>query len=449
MKIEHNFKREWRTISGQITNVVFDEENERGRINKGFILSSSVPEIGGYYLYIWGDNKDSDNRTVSYTFPSEMDAQRWLDRLNSHKWVNNTQEEPIKEELPKRTWYVKREDLLKDNAILKKKAERLDKMEKENKRIKKSLDDNVEWLENALKKITEFERRVEEMEKIAKKYNSLTSSFSLPSKHKTIRGDVWNDVILDDLTFNKLNIAYNKNMPAVLEWPSWTWKSVMVRALAKSNKAAFTEFNFNGDTTVEHLLGHKILVGGDMVFEDWPLTDAVRTWKVFLGHEINATNPEVQFILNGLLERDDQGNLWNLSIQWNGNEVLKPHPNFRFFGTYNRGYLGTKSFWTSFMSRLSGIRISPLKRKEEVSLLQKKFPSLSIESINFLTILEEKLRNNKDFAYDVSTRDIKQALTFIEAGLSLKESIDFAIGESLQLDIEKKILEDTFISISS
>ena len=42
----------------------------------------------------------------------------------------------------------------------------------------------------------------------------------------------------------------------------------MVRALANEKKQDVVEYNFNGDTTVEHLLGHKILVDGNMSWED-------------------------------------------------------------------------------------------------------------------------------------------------------------------------------------
>lgn len=267
--------------------------------------------------------------------------------------------------------------------------------------------------------------------------------------HKpTGRSSLWENVILSDLNYRKLQLSWQEKIPLLLEWPSGTGKSTIVRTLAEDNKIPFVEFNFNGDTTVEHLLWHKVLVGvksskeSPMAWEDWPLTDAVRNGKIFLAHELNASSPEIQFILNGLLELKNW-ELGNLTVQGNNWEVIKAHPNFRFYGTYNRGYLWTKSFGTSIMSRFIWIRIDPLKKEEEASLLNKKYPWNEV-AINLLVRLEEVLRGKKDFTYDISTRDIEQALLFTRNWFWYRDSIEATIEQSLQIDLEKKILWEEF-----
>lgn len=274
----------------------------------------------------------------------------------------------------------------------------------------------------------------------------------LKDKHKTIfkkyrkkqkvawRDKAWDNVIIEDILYNKLQLSYKKKMPMLLQWPSGTGKSTMVRALANEHWQDVVEFNFNGDTTVEHLLWHKILVNWDMVWEDWPLTDAVRNGKVFIWHELNSSNAEIQFIFNGLLELDSKGNLWKLSVQWNNWEVITPEPWFRFYWTYNPWYLGTKSFWTSLMSRFIWAEVEPLNVEDEARFLQQIYPKLVTE-INLLVELESQLRKDWNFSYDISTRDILQTLMFIEWGFSIEEAIDATVKNSCQIELEKETLD--------
>lgn len=322
----------------------------------------------------------------------------------------------------------------------------LEKLKQEKDRLEGKLHSSI--LEAEMKSET-LKIKEEELEKIKKEMKELKK---IKETYKPVgRSSLWDNVILSDLNYKKLQLSWQEKIPLLLEWPSGTGKSTIVRTLAEDNKTPFVEFNFNGDTTVEHLLWHKVLVGvksskeSPMAWEDWPLTDAVRNGKVFLAHELNASSPEIQFILNGLLELKNW-ELGNLTVQGNNWEVIKAHPNFRFYGTYNRGYLWTKSFGTSIMSRFIWIRIDPLKKEEEASLLDKKYPWNEV-AINLLVRLEEVLRGKKDFTYDISTRDIEQALLFIRNWFWYRDSIEATIEQSLQIGLEKKILWEEFDKI--
>ena len=330
------------------------------------------------------------------------------------------------------------------------KAEVKELLKQENDRLSKLVEDykgKITAKEKLIKtKEEEIEVRRKEVEKVREEMKELKE---IKEVHKPIgRSSLWDNVILSDLNYRKLQLSWQEKIPLLLEWPSGTGKSTIVRTLAEDNETPFVEFNFNGDTTVEHLLWHKVLVGvksskeSPMAWEDWPLTDAVRNGKVFLAHELNASSPEIQFILNGLLELKNW-ELGNLTVQGNNWEVIKAHANFRFYGTYNRGYLWTKSFGTSIMSRFIWTRIDPLKKEEEASLLDNKYPWNKV-AINLLVKLEEVLRGKKDFTYDISTRDIEQALLFIRNWFWYRDSIEATIEQSLQIDLEKKILWEEF-----
>jgi hypothetical protein len=98
-------------------------------------------------------------------------------------------------------------------------------------------------------------------------------------------------------------------------------------------------------------------------------------------------------------------------------------------------------FGTSIMSRFVGIDIPPLSKEEEKLLLAGKYPEQMV-AIEILSSLEEVLRAKKDFTYDISTRDLLQCLMFIDGGFSIEDAVTTCIYNSVQLDIEKTILNE-------
>jgi len=185
-----------------------------------------------------------------------------------------------------------------------------------------------------------------------------------------------------------------------------------------------------------------------MEWEDWPLTDAVRNGKIFIWHELNSSNTEIQFIFNGLLELDAKWNLGSLAVQWNNWEVLVPEEWFRFYWTYNPWYLGTKTFGTSLMSRFIGAEVKPLWKVDEARFLQALYPKF-IAEINLLVDLENQLRKDWNFNYDISTRDILQALMFIDGGFTVEEAVEATIINSCQIDLETETLNKKLSSLIS
>lgn len=284
-------------------------------------------------------------------------------------------------------------------------------------------------------------RLIEENKKITTKF---TKVFDKKRKKNIMLPSAWDDIVIEQEVYKKLKLSWEKRIPLLLQWQAGTGKSSTIKALANELWLPIYQFNFNWDTTVEHLLGHKVLTGNPknpMEFEYWPLALAVKNWWIFLADELNASNPEIQFILNWLLENKDW-KLGTLSIQGNNWEVLVPHKDFMFYGTFNPNYLGTKTFSTSLMSRFIGLKINPLLPSDEVNLLAKKFPKVNKEIIWALVELETQLRADKNFSYDISTRDLVQCLMFIDWGFSVRESIDTTVSSSLQLDLDLITLEE-------
>ena len=98
LKLKHTLKLEWRTISGKITDVIWND-NERGCFNsilndKGnlFICSANYPNLMANRIFIWGSEYDMDNDDIEYTYKTEEQAQNMYNFIMEH-----TEEEEKKE----------------------------------------------------------------------------------------------------------------------------------------------------------------------------------------------------------------------------------------------------------------------------------------------------------------------------------------------------------------
>lgn len=320
----------------------------------------------------------------------------------------------------------------------------------ENKQLKNELDEKTIELKNEVTTTKDLNEKLNKLQK--EKQEALEEINRLNEiKYNKIevknRSKNWDWIIIDENIYNKLKFAHSKTIPVLLRWPSWTGKSTIIRALADDSGVWIVEYNFNGDTTVENLLGHKILVGWNMMWEDGPLTDAMRHGKVFIAQEINASHPATLSALNWVLEVKN----WvhgSLSIQGNNWEVVHAHPNFRFYWTYNPNYLGTYNFNTSILSRFVWIDILPLSVLDETRLLAWMFPSIWVWVIEKLSKMREELQADVDFTYDISTRDLVQVLSFIEWWFDVWDAVMTcvwsALSSSFEQDGMKKIFNNIF-----
>lgn len=126
------------------------------------------------------------------------------------------------------------------------------------------------------------------------------------------------------------------------------------------------------------LFGHYTAIGGDLFWQDGPLTIAMRHGHWFLLDEMDLLEPGVLAGLNSILDGAP------LVIAENSGEVVPPHPNFRFIATGNTGgggdasglYQGTLRQNMAFMDRFWVVKVDyPLPREEE-NILARMVPHL-------------------------------------------------------------------------
>ena len=185
----------------------------------------------------------------------------------------------------------------------------------------------------------------------------------------------------------------NNPEPLYICGPTSAGKSSLVRQIAA--RLNYPVFEATGHDRLEFpdLVGHLSVHNGNMVFEDGPLTMAMKRGGIFLFNEADLCSPATLAGLNTVLDGSP------LCIVENGGELVAPHSMFRFVVTANSNgssdetglYQGVMRQNLAFMDRFIVVEIGYPKPEVEQNLLNRLFPELPPE-------ITEKM---VDFANDV------------------------------------------------
>lgn len=210
----------------------------------------------------------------------------------------------------------------------------------------------------------------------------------------------------DKKTLEQVAFAISFGMPVLLVGETGTGKTSLVRYIAHRTNNAFVRVNHNGGTTVEDIVGRWIInQSGETVWVDGILIQAMKDGYWFLADEINAAGAEINFIYHSLL--DDDG---RVLLAEKGNEVVVPHPNFRFFGGMNppTEYAGTKELNKALMSRFIVVKTDfPSPSVEKKILIDRTGVSEAHAEKMVETAGQVRIMHGKgEVQYVFSTRDL-------------------------------------------
>lgn len=160
--------------------------------------------------------------------------------------------------------------------------------------------------------------------------------------------------------------------------PTGAGKSSLVTETAARLNLQVQEITANGQMELADLIGQHVLQEGSLVFQDGPLTRAMREGHIFLLDEIDYLDPGVVAGLNGLLQGQP------LVLAEKGGEVVPRHPDFVFVATGNTAgggddtglYLGTQRQNLAFMDRFFLMEVDYPSRDEEIQLVTQAIPNL-------------------------------------------------------------------------
>lgn len=237
------------------------------------------------------------------------------------------------------------------------------------------------------------------------------------------------------------------NESALLIGETGTGKTTLINELAKEEEKVLHRVSVNGSMSVDEILGKWLAKDGSTYWIDGILTSAVRNghWVVF--DELNAMLPEMGFALHSLL--DDAK---TITLAEKDGEVIKAHPDFRFFGSMNPSddYAGTKEVNLALQSRFGGVfHIDVFPVEQEIKVLERHKISNdhALKLVNLAYRMRE-LRKKGDMSTFVSTRDIIQAGKLATAGLAFEQAVVFSVFNKLTAeereDLTKKSEFKTF-----
>jgi nitric oxide reductase NorQ protein len=126
--------------------------------------------------------------------------------------------------------------------------------------------------------------------------------------------------------------AYACHLPLLIKGPTGSGKSRFVEAMAHAVGRPLVTVACNDETTASDLLGRWLVRGGDTVWQDGPVTRAVRTGAVLYLDEIAEGREDVIVVLHGL--GDHRRMLYLDRID----QTLTAPAEFMLVASFNPGY---------------------------------------------------------------------------------------------------------------
>ncbi len=244
---------------------------------------------------------------------------------------------------------------------------------------------------------------------IEKKWFKVSKRVSLPINKEHIDPNfIPKEIVFEDnkKIVEQVAVAISYKMPVLLIGETGTGKTSLVRHLAFNTDNGFVRVNHNGGTSVEDIVGRWIINGkGQTEWVDGLLIMAMKKGYWFLADEINAAGAEINFLYHSLL--DDDG---RVILAEKGDEVVIPHPNFRFFGAMNppTEYAGTKELNKALMSRFMVCRVDFPPPKVEQKILTSRAGIDNAVSERMVRFAGEvrTMHGKEEVHFVLSTRDL-------------------------------------------
>ena len=144
--------------------------------------------------------------------------------------------------------------------------------------------------------------------------------------------------------------AYRNQLALMMKGPTGCGKTRFVEAMAAKVERPLVTVACHDDTTATDLLGRYLVEGGDTVWQDGPLTRALRQGAILYLDEIVEAREDVVVVLHSLADHRRQIYLDRL------NETLTAPAEFMLVISFNPGYQrGFKELKPSTRQRFVGL----------------------------------------------------------------------------------------------
>ncbi len=228
--------------------------------------------------------------------------------------------------------------------------------------------------------------------------------------------------------------AYKLKLPLLLKGPTGCGKTRFISHMAARLGLPLQTVACHDDLTAADLTGRYLLKGGETVWADGPLTQAVRHGGICYLDEIVEARKDVTVVIHPLT--DDRR---ILPLERTG-ETLEAPDDFMLVVSYNPGYQNIlKSLKPSTRQRFLALEFDfPPPATETMIIMHE--TGLDQHTTENLVRLAAKLRGLKgqDIEEGVSTRLLVYCASLIKDGMGLDRAIEVALIEPLADDADVK-----------
>jgi nitric oxide reductase NorQ protein len=222
-------------------------------------------------------------------------------------------------------------------------------------------------------------------------------------------------------------IAFENRIPVIVKGPTGCGKTRFIEKMAYRLDAPLVTVSCHEDLTAADLVGRFLFKNDQTVWQDGPLTLAVRHGGICYLDEIVEARKDTTVIIHSLT--DDRRMLY---IDKTG-EVVRAHPRFLVVLSYNPGYQSVmKDLKHSTKQRFASLNFDHPPVEIEAAIIESE-AGLGPDLSRTLADMGEKIRRLKGFGLEegVSSRLLVYVGRLIRGGLDPREACRHAIVQTL------------------
>jgi nitric oxide reductase NorQ protein len=227
--------------------------------------------------------------------------------------------------------------------------------------------------------------------------------------------------------------AYRKRLPVMLKGPTGCGKTRFLEHMAFQLKRPLVTVSCHEDLTSSDLVGRFLLEGAETVWQDGPLTRAVKEGAICYLDEIVEARTDSTVVIHSLTDHRRK-----LTIEKKGQEI-EAHEDFMLVISYNPGYQTVlKDLKPSTKQRFIAIHFDFPQEEVERKIVTNEVPGVAPALIVKLVAAGRKARLLKDHGLEeaTSTRALVYAANMMNAGLDPVNACQVAMVNPLTDDLE-------------
>jgi nitric oxide reductase NorQ protein len=224
--------------------------------------------------------------------------------------------------------------------------------------------------------------------------------------------------------------AWRSGLPVLIKGPTGCGKTRFVQSMAEELGRPLISVACHEDLTAGDLVGRFVLQGGDTVWQDGPLTRAVRQGAICYLDEVVEARADTTVVIHPLADHRRE-----LNIERLGEHLLAP-AEFMLVLSYNPGYQSVlKDLKPSTRQRMVAIELNYPSAEIERRIIVSE-TGVEVAVADCLVRLGQAIRrlDQAGLAEVASTRTLISAALLVQAGISLAQAAQVAVAMPLSDD---------------